>query len=465
MGFVFPFESIPKDKRIIVYGAGYYGKMLWEINRDIHWCVMETFIDQNDKQKTNFPVPVFGLDRLKSISEYDYIYIAIINDDIRMEVRERLVNLGIEETKIISHKPMEAYKDSYMDVVISNIDESEEHTISMGYAIGEPIGDQIISLKVYQAICELAQDISITVYGGNTVNTDAIYYGQSNLNEIRHYYPGEDEIRQYDLFIYAEFLPRLKLFNSCRLRKYAPLLYDAINKIYRYQIECSPGNAVSVYQSRIILDRAKFMGKTRYTMLDCNGAFDIKDDKVEIIINNSFYDEYKKNKPTNGFITVHYGASDVMKNGKLQTKIWPLDYYEKLCELVKRENKGITIIQLGGNGEPRIQGADINFMGESLELSKYVLRDAICHIDCESGLVHLATQLGTKCIVLFGPTPVWFFGYKENVNISPKECGGCKGLLKDWYTHCIKYEQPRCMLSIRPEMVAEEANKLLKGRR
>ena len=64
-------------------------------------------------------------------------------------------------------------------------------------------------------------------------------------------------------------------------------------------------------------------------------------------------------------------------------------------------------------------------MGESLELVKYVLKGSLLHIDCDSGLVHLATQLGTKCVVLFGQTSVWYFGYEQNINIVSKVCNSC----------------------------------------
>ena len=46
-------------------------------------------------------------------------------------------------------------------------------------------------------------------------------------------------------------------------------------------------------------------------------------------------------------------------------------------------------------GTPRSAGIDFYVLGESIELTKYILRDSLCHVDCEGGLVHLATQLGT----------------------------------------------------------------------
>jgi ADP-heptose:LPS heptosyltransferase len=102
-------------------------------------------------------------------------------------------------------------------------------------------------------------------------------------------------------------------------------------------------------------------------------------------------------------------------------------------------------------------------MGESFELVEKIITDSKLHFDCESGLVHVATQLGVKCFVVFGPTPIWYFGYEGNCNIGPKVCGECKGLLNDWYTHCIKYDSPKCMESITAQMVFEKIEDYLKN--
>jgi ADP-heptose:LPS heptosyltransferase len=51
------------------------------------------------------------------------------------------------------------------------------------------------------------------------------------------------------------------------------------------------------------------------------------------------------------------------------------------------------------------------------------------HIDDEGGLVHMATALGTKCAVLFGPTPVGIFGYEQNINICADTCKECFGIV------------------------------------
>jgi len=108
-------------------------------------------------------------------------------------------------------------------------------------------------------------------------------------------------------------------------------------------------------------------------------------------------------------------------------------------------------------------GADHYILGEDLEVTKWVLRQSMLHIDCEGGLVHLATQLSTKCAVIFGPTPPTFYGYEQNINILPEKCGNCMGVHDEWSTVCFKGQaQPECMYSTTAEKVLKEVSNLLK---
>ena len=96
-----------------------------------------------------------------------------------------------------------------------------------------------------------------------------------------------------------------------------------------------------------------------------------------------------------------------------------------------------------------------------MEIVKHILRHAIFHLDIDAGLVHLATQLGTKCIVLFGPTPVDLLGYPQNINITAGDCQGCAGLYDDLYKCARNMDKPECMYSITPELVLEHVEKYL----
>ena len=460
---VFPFDCIPENSRIVLYGAGNYARFLLKNNDRIKWCEICGVVDKYAQDKADFPIHVGMVKTLLNRNDYDYIYIAILNESIINEVIEYLISLGVENKRIIKRKPGMLYRDDYTDIFVYEDDdfscdtcEMDEHMIKIGYSMGGPVGDQIIALKVYQEIMKLCNRVKFTLYCSNTEATEVIYNAQPGLNKICNYYPDFNEIKSYDIFLYAEFIPRMKVFRKKKIRSLSKELYYAMEKLYNYQMTKSPGGAVSVYERSIIMWRGKFFGKNRITMLGCDGVFDVKDDHVNLYLDEKWKEKFHALDIKEPYITIHYGASDVLKNGRPRTKVWPLEYYEELCSVLKHEYNGLTIIQLGDINEPRINGADKYLQGESLYLIEFVLKSAMLHFDCESGLVHLATQLGTKCVVVFGPTPIWYFGYKQNENIPPKVCGECKGLLSDWYTHCIKFAKPQCMLSISPNKVAEK---------
>ena len=75
--------------------------------------------------------------------------------------------------------------------------------------------------------------------------------------------------------------------------------------------------------------------------------------------------------------------------------------------------------------------------------------------------MHLATQLGTKCAVLYGPTQVTYVGYPQNINIQAGTCHDCYGLY-DNLDRCARgLDEPECMYSITPEYVMENIKKYL----
>ena len=97
------------------------------------------------------------------------------------------------------------------------------------------------------------------------------------------------------------------------------------------------------------------------------------------------------------------------------------------------------------------------------ELQNYILRGAAFHLDIEGGLVHLASQLDTKCVVLFGPTPIAYYGYQTNINIQAGECHGCYWLENDYQQCYRRMAKPECMHAITPELVMERVRSELGG--
>ena len=93
-----------------------------------------------------------------------------------------------------------------------------------------------------------------------------------------------------------------------------------------------------------------------------------------------------------------------------------------------------------------------------------MIKHSLCHIDTEGGLVHLANAVHTRCVVLFGPTPVEFFGYPQNINLEPSGCKACWFATQNWLIECPRHTSgPECMTGHSAASVADAANEDHRG--
>lgn len=152
--------------------------------------------------------------------------------------------------------------------------------------------------------------------------------------------------------------------------------------------------------------------------------------------------------------------------GKM-SKSWRVDGWSKVIKHLRK--RGLYVIQLGTPGEPELPGIHERFYGTLRETAAMV-KLSMFGIFIEGGLAHVAKAVGTKSIVLFGPTPVRVFGYGENINLRGSECRPCwhsDGGVFDWSKVCHKTKQPvetstpPCMESLDPESVISAADSLL----
>ena len=91
-----------------------------------------------------------------------------------------------------------------------------------------------------------------------------------------------------------------------------------------------------------------------------------------------------------------------------------------------------------------------------------MIKHGLCHIDTEGGLVHLANAVHGRCVVLFGPTPVEFFGYPQNINLEPSGCKACWFATQNWLIECPRYTSgPECMKGHSAASVADAAKRII----
>jgi ADP-heptose:LPS heptosyltransferase/lipopolysaccharide biosynthesis glycosyltransferase len=160
------------------------------------------------------------------------------------------------------------------------------------------------------------------------------------------------------------------------------------------------------------------------------------------------------------YITIHHGF-DVKK---LPSRTRETDYNstknlttQKWIAIVNSlKAYGLKIVQLGSANEEAILGVDHNLTGSTtLAQTAMLLKNALCHLDTEGGLVHLNRAVHGTSVVMFGPTPISTFGYPQNVNLAPSACKECFWTTETWVLECPRETSgPECMAVYQPERVA-----------
>ncbi|WP_313260585.1 FkbM family methyltransferase [Lacrimispora sp.] len=92
-----------ENKDIVIYGMGNRGKKILALIEKTQYCNVSYVVDRNYMNLSECRYKIFPVDRLRMSEDYDYIIIAIDSDEIKNEVEEMLVSMGIDKKKILSH--------------------------------------------------------------------------------------------------------------------------------------------------------------------------------------------------------------------------------------------------------------------------------------------------------------------------------------------------------------------------
>ena len=228
------------------------------------------------------------------------------------------------------------------------------------------------------------------------------------------------------------------------LPRYENTIFE-FNKRYAHVL----GNS-NIFSQQILLD---IRGLNRIDGMDICGLVDLKkSDKITIKIPETAKAILEQNNIQDGkFITFSYGT-DLNTNVQTSTRLWPADKFSELFSRIKSEFPDYKIVQLGTKSLSKIDGVDINLVGQTsfYELLTLLGKSSL-HIDGECGMVHLRHALCERpSVVLLGPTSISTKGYPENINIRSKTCNCtcCEWLTgAKWQTFC-----PKTNTSIAPCM-------------
>lgn len=348
-------------------------------------------------------------------------------------------------------------------IPVNGLDKKPSDRIVIACRLTGGLGDYIIASKFIDEVRSYAPCI-LDAYCEKMSFGEAVLGQRENVRILPA--PGfYGRIAQYDLTMVIEHFIHVYAYSPFRLYHLAPVLYQKVRSLELVWKKLYVPVDFQCYREALHFKRCQLKGYDRWTEMRMGDIFQIEDKKIFIPMDNSYFSRLKELEIAGQvYLTLNYGA-DTMGQKNRQIKMWPLDYYNKLICLLHSTFPGLKIVQLGLKNSPDMEGADYRIKGESLETIKWILKDSILHVDCEGGLVHLATQLDTTCLVIFGPTPLHMYGYSQNINLVSPKCSGCMGLTPDWAFQCFRgLDEPECIYDITPEQVMGKISQYIKDK-
>lgn len=338
--------------------------------------------------------------------------------------------------------------------------------VSVAFILPLGLGDCVVARKIFDAVVELAPHCIIDTFCLSNAHfyfAKAFLGDSKNLNLILPQHQNKDFIKNYDLALKIEgtFAVFPEIIKPERIQSGAPALFQSLIKIVEYNkrnIYPFMSSFISYALHNVVM--AKILRKNYNYFLSCGGALPIREDRFGISLSPEYKSKFD-NLKLDHYITIYTDIEDKIESPKIKT--WSIQYLREYVYMVKKEFPEIEILQVEGKDSKQIDNVDRYFLGEDLELTKYILANSLLQIGCEGGLIHLATALGTKCIVLFGSANVYYHGCHQNINLVSDVCGPC---IYTWGDGNLREcgrgaKEPPCMLSITPKQVFEATRNFL----
>lgn len=297
-------------------------------------------------------------------------------------------------------------------------------------------------------------ELKVVFFGGMDKEfNDAVF---KNLSFI-HSFHESTELREDD-YIYYDAVVELDLFadvvraNFEKIHAISLELYQILfgwftfknNELYSNMFKLRPKLDCNIYKWGML------NGKNCLDIADVDNVLNIEQVySFDIDTNETKTTKLLKslNLEIQKFITIQ--RPNCINNSTLSV---PDSILENAISLLKTQFNNLKVVQVGMDYDAScsvLKGVDAYLVGKtSWEDVKILLNNALYHVDIDSDLVHLRKALKSgPSIVLFGPTPVEFWGYNDNINISSEGCHNCMELTDNWRMKCLNHEC--CCFSMR----------------
>lgn len=452
--YLFPFEKVPHGSRILIYGAGTLGRAYLQQMEQTKYAEVVAVIDRAADKCPHLVVPILPPEKIPNLC-FTYVVVALRGKVGYKEIERKLLVFGVEKANIVfvgEREPVEIESDArYNKGDIKQGKAFQCSNIAIAFRLTGGLGDFLIQKRLMLEIFRLLPNAKVDIYTRGSIDfISLIYRDCSSVNGI---YADFDEK-------YAKLKLEYALAMSVVGSGYVKVDFfvknafneqpDFVERIKRLKLLTESENVGFNVPSALMFWQRIYKGQNAYTGFCYDGIFPICDKRVFVMEEPEDISNFNKLK-LGKYITMNFG------NGESQTsfniaKTWPRERFELLVALIKQKYD-IQIIQIGVKNADIIKGTDRQFFGARFGLVAQILKYSILHIDIEGGMTHLASQLGTKCAVLFGPTPMEYYAYDNNINIQAGNCHNCYGLYQEVNKCARGMKEPECMYSITPEIV------------
>ncbi len=336
--------------------------------------------------------------------------------------------------------------------------------ILVAFKIGGGIGDHLIAARYVRDLMATVGEFRFDVYSSRPEVTTWLFGHMSQFNRSYDEYFSWHGRRYYQLYALSMWISQFLVLqyetvNWIRLHRERHKLVKVCESIDRFRQARDMNEIIAAHPrlDNLLGLKAVFMNRTRSDISQAMSGIAYGGHALGIAVDPALRSKFGlDNRP---YITIHNGFDAEFQTAygfaKKSTKVY--GQFDAVVALLRARYPGLFIVQLGTKTSRPIKGVDLQLIDRtSLADSASVLAGSMLHIDNESGLVHLAACIGAVSCVVFGPTPPAYFGYEGNINIAPRQCGGCWWATKDWMTNCPRgFDEPVCLSATPPEAVAD----------
>lgn len=470
---LFPYEEIPYGAKVALYGAGLNGNTVYHAIQKNKYCNIVKVYDRN-YSNCDFPIQVTSPEELDGHT-FDFIVVTLSDIEMQKTVCNYIVSKGVSKSKIRYVKNL-AVPINARSAEFQNEEDDEDEILKFAFILNAGLGDSIMALLPIETFRKEVPTAQIDLYIKSLPQAqylEHIDFVDHVYNQIVSGYDKMDE--KYDVVMTASWIPTAFSLSSVKInkvRRFSELLYNYFQDLM--SIAAKVVKPTEPYTAGV-LDFMRIKGLKKLDQWNPSGILPYSENsKISLYIPDNYQD-----------VLIKYGLKDkkfivicntVDKAADRSVKRWPVEYYSKLCLLIKQKCPTLKIVRVGDDNSEEIRNTDMNLTEKtSLEELLVLLKISEFYIGSEGGLVHINHFLQGKSCCLFGPTDEKVYGYSENINVRSTEypmcVNGCEGIYN--YTICLQsccllnmphekeLSYAKCMEALMPEYVYEKLTPFL----